>query len=190
MRPDYLMCLSLASYLLVACGSGSAASGPVSGAQPPATAVEVPAQGELVVHYAHELSVSGQPLTHETTSDELIQRVGQPSRTVANRGDEVSYFYDDAGMVFFVSDGRVGGVGFNFNWDGDERFPSKAFTGTLSLGERAVSIDTTREDVDAIQEVGFTCPAPVICASEDRNARVKVTVGFKDGKLTQVFFIL
>lgn len=136
------------------------------------------------------LVVNEKDLSHDTTVEELVQRVGAPSRTENTRGNEVSYFYDDAGMVFFANDGRVAGVGFNFNWDGDDRFPSKAFTGTLVIGELTLSTSTTREAIAAIQQVTFTCPAPILCASADRNAPIKVTIAFQDNKLTQAVFIL
>jgi len=204
MRPKNLVsgCLSafLSASLLVACGGGTGPSSAASQSQGPhdvsAAPTVVQPPGEVAVLYTagssgpSTLSINGHVLSDETTAENLVQVVGAPSRTVADRGDEASYFYDDIGMVFFVSAGRLGGAGFNYHWDGDEHFPNTAFTGALTIGELAVSMGTTKEDIEAVEDPGFTCPSAIMCATKDHSARVKGMVAFKDGKLTQVVFLL
>ena len=86
--------------------------------------------------------------------------------------------------------GKVQGLGINFNWDGDDKFPETTFSGQLKLGEAEIKQDTKREVIEEIQVIEFTCPIPSMCATKDRNAKIKCSVAFMDEKITQLVFDL
>lgn len=121
---------------------------------------------------------------------ELISLLGEPSKKIDYPSGEVSFFYEEMGLVFFLSDGVVKGLGVNFSWDGDEKFPETTFTGTLNLGELQISTETKSDAITAIETVGFDCPFPLMCFSNNKEAKTKCTMAFKETNLTQVVFMM
>ncbi|QNR25122.1 DUF7738 domain-containing protein [Croceimicrobium hydrocarbonivorans] len=152
----------------------------------------VMAQSDTKIRYtaSAELFINDTPLDGQTKLKELIANLGEPSKKVDYPNGETSYFYEEIGIVFFTKDGIVKGLGINFNWDGDEKFPEKTFTGTLNLGDSEIEKETKSESIAAIKSIEFICPIPIMCASKDREAKINCAVAFKDEKLTQVAFII
>ena len=103
---------------------------------------------------------------------------------------EVSYFYDEVGIVFFTKESLVKGLGINYNWDGDEKFPEQAFTGSLKLGEVDINKNTNSETIAGIKGIEFICPIPIMCASKDREVTTNCLVAFTENVITQVAFIV
>lgn len=149
-------------------------------------------QSDTKIRYtaSAELFINDTPLNGQTELKKLIANLGDPSKKVDYPSGETSYFYEEIGIVFFTRDGIVKGLGINFNWDGDEKFPEKTFTGTLNFGDSEIEKDTKSESIAAIKSIEFICPIPIMCASKDREATINCTVAFKDEKLTQVVFII
>ncbi|UXP30688.1 hypothetical protein N6H18_10010 [Reichenbachiella agarivorans] len=149
-------------------------------------------QSDTKIRYTEsaELFINDTPLYGKTKVKKLIANIGEPSKKVDYPSGEISYFYEEIGVVFFTKDGTVKGLGINFNWDGDEKFPEKTYTGTLNLGDSEIEKDTKSESIAAIKSIEFICPIPMMCASKDREAQINCTAAFKDEKLTQVVFII
>lgn len=137
-----------------------------------------------------ELFVNDTAFNGNTKIKKLVANFGEPSKKVDHPSGETSYFYKEIGVMFFIKDGMVKGLGVNFNWDGDKKFPEKTFTGTLSLGDLEIKKDTKSKSIAAIKSIEFICPFPMICATKDREAPIKCTAAFKDEKLTQIGFII
>ncbi len=137
---------------------------------------------------ANGLTINETPIMSYTTMDILMKTLGEPSRAVDYPSGETSMFYDDFGIVFFTVDNVVKGVGVNFNWDEDEKFPETSFTGELMIGDSEVIKDTKSEELLAVEGVSFDCPIPLMCVASDRVDDVKCMIAFKDELLTQVVF--
>ena len=149
-------------------------------------------QSEFKIRYTKtaELLINEISIDSNITFENLIKTLGEPSRKAKNKKGEISYFYENSGVVFFTSDGAINGIGVNFNWDGDIKFPKSTFAGTLNIGEQKINKDTKSESIAAIKLIEFICPFPMMCASKDKEVRIKCTVGFKDTKLTQIVFFM
>jgi hypothetical protein len=137
-----------------------------------------------------ELIMNKQKIDGKTSVDKVIENLGDPSKIVDYPSGEKSYFYEEFGIVFFTVKGLIKGLGINYNWDGDKKFPEQAFKGKLKLGEAEINNETVSESIAGIESVKFTCPIPMICASKDQQAKINCIVGFKDKKLTQVTFTI
>lgn len=149
-------------------------------------------QNEFKIRYAKtaELFINEISIDSNVTMENLIKTFGEPSGKAKNKKGEISYFYENSGVVFFTSDGVINGIGVNFNWDGDIKFPKSSFVGTLNIGEQKIDKDTKSESIASIKSIEFICPFPMMCASKDKKVRVKCTVGFKETKLTQIVFFM
>ena len=121
---------------------------------------------------------------------DITNTVGEPSKIVDYPNDEKSYFYENIGFVIFTKNQKVKGIGINYNWDGDKKFPEKSFIGNVKLGELPISKATKKEDLLSIKSIPFGCPIDILCASKKRNAKIQCSVAFKDNSLTQIAFIL
>jgi hypothetical protein len=116
--------------------------------------------------------------------------IGEPGKIVDYPNAEKSYVYENSGFVIFTKNKKVKGIGINYNWDGDKKFPEKSFTGNAKVGELSISKTTTKEDLLSIKSTPFACPMDIFCASKKRNAKIQCSVGFKDKALTQIVFML
>lgn len=145
---------------------------------------------EITYNELAELTINETSINRETTVVQLSKILGKASKTIDYPSGEISHFYEEDGLVLFTIDGIVKGVGINFNWDGDEKFPEITFGGTLNLGELKVDKDTKNEGIAAIESIEFLCPVPLICASKNRDAKINCSAVFKDKNLTQVVFLI
>jgi hypothetical protein len=147
---------------------------------------------EIEIQYteSEKLMINDISITKKTKVEEMEELLGNPSRSKDYPSGETSYFYDETGLVFFSVDGKINGLGINFNWDGDDKFPEQSFTGSLSLAGTTIDIDTKSEAIAGIKTVEFICPIPMLCASSNRKADINCTAAFKDESLTQVVFLL
>jgi hypothetical protein len=124
------------------------------------------------------------------TNARIIEVMGKPSRQADYPSGEVSLFYEEKGIVFFTRKNIVTGLGINFNSDGDNKFPATSLNGKLMIGATEITKESTQSDIKNIKEVVFVCPHSLMCASSKRDAKTNVVIGFKDGVLTQVAFLL
>jgi hypothetical protein len=149
------------------------------------------AQTDVLIEYTAEsqLSVNSFTVTSSTTPEELKAVLGTPSREEVSTGGETGYFYDDVGLIFSSKHGKVIGLGVNYNWDGDVKFPKTSYTGTMSLGELSITKETNSTEIGNIQNVSFSCPIPLMCVSTDKTAAIKCAVAFNASKLSQIVFI-
>lgn len=145
---------------------------------------------EIANNKVNVLTLNELELTSKTTTDDFVNELGEPSRKVPYPSGEVSYFYDELGIVFFTYENEISNLGINFNWDEDEKFPETSYTGTLSIGNKDINKESTAGHIEDIEGVEFICPIPIMCASKDRKAKVKCAVAFDEGQITQVVFIL
>lgn len=147
---------------------------------------------EIEIQYTEteKLMINDISITKKTKVEEMEELLGSPSRSKDYPSGETSYFYDETGLVFFSLDGDVKGLGINFNWDGDDKFPEQSFTGGLSLAGTTIDIDTKSEAIAGIKAVEFICPIPLLCASSNRKADINCTAAFKEESITQVVFLI
>jgi hypothetical protein len=137
-----------------------------------------------------ELTLNEKRVTGKTTYTEIESILGKANAKKEYSSGEISYIYDSIGMVISTMNGKIKMVGFNFNWDEDEKFPEKSFTGSLQIGNFTFSKKTTDNDVAKIEGVEFICPIPLMCASNNKKAKVKSMVAFKDSIITQVVILI
>lgn len=137
-----------------------------------------------------EFSVNGTIITGSTDYKILEAAIGKADSKKESANGEVSYKYEKLGLLISVKEDKVKVVGFNFNWDGDDKFPEKTFDGTLKISNYTFSTETTDKEVAAIAGVTFMCPIPSICATADRKASVKSMIAFEDSLVTQVLVML
>lgn len=129
-------------------------------------------------------------ITSETTVKDLIKEIGEPSSKV-EKGGRDEFFYEEIGIVIGIDNGIVKGIGINFNWDGDKKFPETSYTGVLNINEVIITKDSKNEDLNAIKGVSFECPMPMMCLSKHEVTGMKVMVGFNSEKaLSQLIFML
>lgn len=146
----------------------------------------------ITIEYTEQakLVINQTVFTNKTSVTELTKLIGEPSRKVDYASGETSYFYDEIGIVFFTKTGIVKGLGINYNWDGDKKFPEQAFTGRLKLAEVDINKNTNSETIAGIKGIEFICPIPIMCANKDREASANCLVAFTDNLITQVAFVI
>lgn len=120
----------------------------------------------------------------------ILKNLGEPTRILPGRNTEKTYYYDNDGFILMAQDSLLKGIGINYNWDGDKKFPEKSFTGSLKIGGQNISKETKKENIDAIKTIGFICPIDILCVSKSKTAKVKCTVAFGSDLVTQLIFIL
>lgn len=121
------------------------------------------------------------------SAQKLVERLGSPSREKAHKRGETSLYHDRLGLVLWAVDGEIGGVGVNFNWDGDDKFPESAFTGSLVLGELSVDKTTTPAQFESLKGYSVSCHGGAMCAGKSEST--KFLAGFENGVVTQVSFL-
>lgn len=136
------------------------------------------------------VTIDGLTLDASVTDARIIEVMGAPSKKVDYPNGETSLFYEEKGVVFFTKKNTVAGLGINFNTDGDKKFPATTLAGSLVIGSTQITKESKQADILGIKEVAFTCPFPLMCATSKRDAKTIATVGFKDGVLTQIAFLL
>ncbi|MEO5967612.1 MAG: hypothetical protein ABIP68_01720 [Ferruginibacter sp.] len=129
-------------------------------------------------------------LTNTTNIEDIFAAIGKADRVVDYKNIEKNYFYDSLGMIILTKDGKIKGLGINYNWDGDKKFPEKSFTGNLKIGELSISKNTKKDDIAAIKSLEFVCPIESICASKNREANVNSVISFTDNNITQIVFLI
>lgn len=137
-----------------------------------------------------ELLVNEHVISGQTTVKELGELFGKASEIKERPNGDKSYYFNDLGIVISVRKGLVAGLGINFNWDGDKKFPEASYTGSLKVGNSEINKATKSEAIAGITTVKFVCPFPSLCASSNREANVRCTAAFKESKLTQVVFLI
>lgn len=148
-----------------------------------------PEKVDIVYNSKESIHVAGLNLVGDLHSRDLIKQIGEPSSKL-KKGIEVDYFYEDYGIVFALKKDTVVGLGINFNWDGDKKFPKKSFTGSLILDGTIINKDSKREVLTAINSLGFNCPIPSMCFCKNGNLKHKIMTGFNgENKLSQLVFI-
>ena len=148
-----------------------------------------PEKVDIVYNWKESIKVGGLNLVPNLHSGDLIKQIGEPSSKL-KKGIEVDYFYEDYGIVFAVKKDTVVGLGINFNWDGDKKFPKKSFTGSLILDGTEINKDSKMEELTAISSLGFNCPIPSMCFCKNENLKQKIMAGFNgENKLSQLVFI-
>ena len=147
----------------------------------------------IAIHYTEsaKLEVNNIAIDTKTTLKKLTDLLGQPSRVEEHVNGESGCFYDELGVVIFLgSNEMASGLGVNFNWDGDKKFPETSFTGTLKLAATTIDTTATSATIAGEKYIDFVCPFPSLCASKDKKSKVNCTVAFKDDRITQVVFLL
>lgn len=138
---------------------------------------------------SYKLFVNDININGKTKISKIIETLGKPSKTIDNKGDDKSYFYEDLGIVFFTTKEKIMGLGINFTWDGDTNFPESAYVGILELGKTIISKETKYEQIVKLEDIAIICPDPTMCATDSKKAKIKSLIGFKDTNLTQVAFL-
>lgn len=134
------------------------------------------------------LNVNGVNITGSTIVQDIIKKLGTPDKVIDYPRNEKSYFYETLGMVIMTMDSTVKGVGVNFNWDGDKKFPKTSYSGQLTVNNVSISKDA---NISSMKAAGFECPMSMMCVSNNKNAKTVSTVAFNDSNLiTQIVFVL
>lgn len=171
--------------------SDPVASAPGSNADDSSPGAEVAVDGKANLDFrlspAGELVLNGVGLSEKTGASELTQRVGSPTREKTRPSGEVSLYHDAKGLVFWTKDGAVAGVGMNFNWDGDSKFPETSFTGTLIVGDLKIDRTTTMAQFKSLKGEPVSCLGESMCAG--KSGTTKFVAGFEKDVITQLSFV-
>lgn len=135
------------------------------------------------------LKIDGLPIEANTQIAAVFQELGEASRNKTLDDGESIYYYDEVGIVIFTQNNLVRGVGVNFNWDGDEKFSSTPFKGTLTIGGATITSESSQDDFESMEGIQFQCPISIMCANSDQSAKVKCTVAFEEEEISQVVFL-
>lgn len=156
-----------------------------TGGEQPAAKTE----DSLELHFSLEggLVLNGLQLSDKAGASELTKRLGAPTREKARPRGEVSHYHDQQGLVLWTVDGELAGVGLNFNWDGDDKFPETSFTGSLTVGDLQVGRETTLTQFQSLKEASVSCLGDSMCAG--KSGSTKFLVGFEKNVITQVSFL-
>jgi hypothetical protein len=171
-------------------GSGSEAAEPGASREAGDTAVNT--QGEAA-NLSIALDAKGELVLNDVTvfakgsAGKLAERIGPPTREKAHKRGETSLYHDRDGFVLWAVDGEVKGVGVNFNWDGDEKFPEASFPGNLVLGALKVGRTTTPAQFESLPGYSVKCQAGAMCAGKSES--VKFLAAFDKGVITQLSFL-
>jgi hypothetical protein len=149
------------------------------------------AQTPLEINFpdSSTLTVNKIKLTENMNISNILNLFGKPTRILEYRNSEKSFFYDNDGFIIMTQDSIMKGLGINYNWDGDKKFPEKTFTGVLTMGEVNISKETKKENIDKLKAIGFVCPVDIMCASKSKFAKIKCMVAFKSNLMTQLVFL-
>jgi hypothetical protein len=128
--------------------------------------------------------------TKNTDVRDIIANIGEASKIIGYPNGERNFFYEEYGILLMTKDTLLTGLGVNFNWDGDIKFPITSFTGNLKIGELTVSKKTKSEEIQAIRLIKFGCPIDILCASKSKASKIKCTMAFNSNSLTQIVFLL
>jgi hypothetical protein len=168
----------------VASASASTADAKSASAE---TAVDVKKRLEFQFSPAGELALDGVRLSDKAGAGELTKRLGPATREKKRPSGEVSHYHDQQGLVFWTKDGELLGVGMNFNWDGDNKFPETSFTGNLTLRGLQVDRSTTMVQFKATKGDPVSCLGDSMCAGQ--SGGTKFVAGFEKDVITQVSFL-
>ncbi|MBR9859398.1 hypothetical protein GYB22_01335 [bacterium] len=145
------------------------------------TTVEEP---KINVNAKGELSFNDIEILDKAIS-ELEETIQKADRKKSYPNGEISHFYDKTGIVITEKNGKIKGLGINFNWDGDDKFPETSFTGSFSIGEVIIDKNSGPEDFKKVTALKYDCPGTLICISSDEGMDIRTMVAFKEGKITQ-----
>jgi hypothetical protein len=122
---------------------------------------------------------------------DFVATYGEPSEKKTHASGEVTYFYENYGIVLAAQAEEVKFVGFTFNTDGDKKFAANSFKGEFMFGDLSLTTETKQTELQGVKTFKFVCPMPIMCAGEDRKAPLKVLVGFNEDKhtITQLAFM-
>ena len=150
------------------------------------------AQKIVEVNYSDSstLVLNGILLTKNTDVRNVIKNIGDASKIVGYPNGERNFFYEEYGLLLMTKDTVLTGLGINFNWDGDKKFPITSYTGHLEIGKLKIDKKTKREEINSIKPIEFGCPMDILCASKSRTSSVRCTIAFKSDSLTQIVFLL
>lgn len=128
-------------------------------------------------------------LTSKTSYESVVAIIGPANSEKTYPTGEIWYQYDSLGFSIATVDGKIGLIGFNFNWDGDKKYPKKVFDGNLQIGNYRLTTKTTDKDLLKIDGVEFICPIPIICATPNKKAKIKSMAAFEEGQITQILIM-
>jgi hypothetical protein len=173
----------------VASAPSSPADASAAGDSPGAAdaATDGKASLDLRTNPAGELVLNGVALSGKTGASELTKHVGSPTREKAHPRGEVSLYHDEKGLVFWTKDGAVAGVGINFNWDGDDKFPETSFPGNFVMGDLKVDRTTTMAQFKSLKGEPVSCLGDAMCAG--KSGTTKFVAGFEKDVITQLSFL-
>lgn len=132
-----------------------------------------------------DFSIGNITVNDETPLEDVLNIFGKPSREKEYPGEK-SFFYDDLGIIVMSRNQGFNGIGLNLNWDGDERFPEKSFTGSLIIDNVAINKNSNINDIKKLTAYAVECMSESICITVDDEAPMTIMVGFQNNKITQI----
>lgn len=137
------------------------------------------------------LTYNGTVINSKTNIDFIKSIFSEPNSEKIYPNGDILYKYESLGISISTnSKNKVNFIGFNYAWDGDKRFPETSFKGLLKVGNYRVTKESTAKDFESVEGVKFKCPIPLMCASEESNSKINTLVGFQNGTITQIGFML
>lgn len=138
----------------------------------------------------NELFVNNTKLEKGTTTSDLRQLLGEPTKIRQDISGQFKYhYYEDLGVVFICDKKGLHKMGINFNWRGDDKFPKTPYKGSLLLNTLEVNKDTTNQNiVSSEKESGLSCPMSLLCITRDYSENVQCIADFESNSITKITF--
>ena len=150
------------------------------------------AQKKIEINYSDSSTLILNELVLTKSSDvrNIIAKIGEASKIIGYPNGERNFFYEEYGLLLMTKDTLLTGLGINFNWYGNKKFPMTSFIGGLKIGELEISKKTRREEISSVKLIEFGCPMDILCASKSKTSKVSCTLAFNSETLTQIVFLL
>jgi hypothetical protein len=145
---------------------------------------------KIVFNENEQLFLNDLELKSKTKIEKVSAILGEATSKSESPNGDITYKFENLGMIIMTTkNGSLKGIGINYNWDGDDKFPKTMFTGNLTLGKTAIDANSKSATISTSESNEFACLFPVLCFSKNKEANTVCTIGFKDDLLTQIVFL-
>lgn len=134
-----------------------------------------------------DLYLNSNVINNQTSYSKIVEILGEPELIKESKSGVKNYAYANYGIAFKVYKDKLTMIGFNYNWDGDNNFPNKSFTGVLIIGTIQLDTNTNKDFLKKNAFLTFENLFSELFAAKT-NKNVAVMAGFKNEKITQIGF--
>jgi len=127
-------------------------------------------------------------LSKKTNFKTITGILGEPEVYKEYPTGKINYHYPDQGIVFHTVEDKLLFIGANFNWDGDETFPSATYTGKMLVDNTTIDVKSAESVLSELENIEVNCVFPGMCMTNPKKVKNVLVIGFEEGVVTQVGF--